>query len=190
MFKEREGPLRKVKANASPLLFPLYDALETTFPNIIEDDVVRLARSIRTDEKLTARLNAAAFAAEHVYGDSSHVEQQLYDRFIPDNDKPLMQQFHAVPWDQRFRVVRCFSDDRLRRLGQRVIYFEMPHLISEEIRTSLDAAVRSRWTGDPSMPWMTASKAIAEMESIAPGQEHPNLANYAVILGQTLDPQR
>lgn len=185
MFKERDGPLRRVKANASPLLFPLYDALEATFPDVAEGDVVRLAQSIRTDENLAARLNAAAFAAERVFDKSCHVEQQLYDRFISNDDKTLMQQFHAVPWDQRPHVVRSFSDDRLRRLGQRAIYFEMPYLLSEEVRKSLDAAVHSRWTGDLSMPWMTASKAMAELESIASSHEYAGLADYAVILNRS-----
>jgi exodeoxyribonuclease-1 len=186
IFKESDGPLRRVKANASPLFFPLYDALEATFPGVVEDDVLRSARSIRTDDDLVARLDAAAFAAERVYDDSPHVEQQLYDRFIPDADKLLMQKFHAVPWDQRSNVVRRFSDDRLRRLGQRSIYFEMPHLISEEIRSSLDAAVHSRWTGPPTMPWMTASKAMAELESIALSQEDAELARYAVVLNRSI----
>lgn len=187
MFKEREGPLRRVKANASPLLFPLYDALQATFPGAAEDEVLRLARSIRTDEELTARLSAAAFATERVYGESSHVEQQLYDRFISDADKILMQQFHAVPWDQRSQLVHRFSDDRLRRLAQRAIYFEMPHLLSEEIRAALDAAVRARWTGDLTMPWMTASKAIAELDSIATTQEHGGLVGYAGVLHRLLE---
>lgn len=182
LFKERDGPLRRIKANASPLLFPLYDALEATFPAFDEDDLGRLARSIRTDDDLAARLSAAAFAAEPVYPDSGHVEQQLYDRFIPDPDKALMQQFHAVPWDQRPEITGRFSDDRLRRLGQRAIYFEAPHLVADTVRAKLDDAVGSRWSGDAAMPWMTATKALAELESMAQDQRSVGLSDYAGIL--------
>ncbi len=182
MFKERDGPLRRIKANASPLLFPTYDALETTFPGVDEDELGRLARSIRTDDDLVARLGAAAVAAEPVYPDSGHVEQQLYNRFIPDPDKVLMQQFHAVPWEQRTEIAGRFSDDRLKRLGQRAIYFEAPHLMADKVRSKLDEAVRGRWTGDALMPWMTASKALAELESMDHDQRDDDLNEYARIL--------
>lgn len=183
-FKDRDGPLRRVKTNGSPLLFPLYEALDTTFPGLVEEDVLRLARSIRTDEELTARLNAAAFATEPIFEASAHVEQQLYDRFIPDAEKLIMQQFHAAPWQERPSIVQKFSDARLRRLGQRAIYFEEPQLISNEVRAALDAAVRERWTGNASMPWMTASRAIAELQAMPPGISRSGQSEYEGILLQ------
>lgn len=186
LFKQRKGPLSRVKTNASPLLFPLYEVLDSTFPEAVEEDVLRLARIIHTDKGLVRRLNAAAFAAEPVYGGSPHVEQQLYDRFIPDIDKALMQQFHAVPWDLRPDVVARFSDDRLRRLGQRAIYFEMPHLLPEKARTTLDEAVRGRWTADATAPWTTASSALLDMDAIADRLTHPNLVEFAEVLARSI----
>lgn len=182
MFKKREGPLRHVKTNASPLLFPLYDALHEAFPDIVEDDVLARASGIRLNDPLLLRLNSAAFAAERVFDASSHVEQQLYDRFIPNVDKDLMLQFHAVPWDQRADVVSRFSDERLRRLGQRAIYFEMPHLLSHKVRNDLNAAVRDRRTGDASMPWMTVSKALEELCSLAEIEHGCTIDDYASML--------
>lgn len=185
MFKQREGPLRRVKTNASPLLFPMYEVLDSTFPGKVEEDVLNLARSIRSDESLVRRLNTAAFAAEPVYGVSPHVEQQLYDRFIPDSDKALMQQFHAVPWALRHEVVARISDDRLKRLGQRAIYFEMPHLLSERSRTMLDKAVRDRWTGDATAPWTTVSSALLDLDAISDRLGHPNLVEFAAVLARS-----
>ncbi|MCT8331864.1 exonuclease domain-containing protein [Albidovulum sediminis] len=184
MFKQREGPLRRVKTNASPLLFPMYEVLESTFPGTVEEDVLNLARSVHSDESLVRRLNTAALAAEPVYGVSPHVEQQLYDRFIPDIDKALMQQFHAVPWALRNEVVARISDDRLRRLGQRAIYFEMPHLLPDKSRTMLDKAVRDRWTGDATAPWTTASSALLDLDAISDRLAHPNLVEFAEVLAQ------
>jgi len=95
-----------------------------------------------------------------------------------------MQQFHAAPWQERPSVVQKFSDARLRRLGQRAIYFEEPQLISSEVRAALYAAVRERWTGDASMPWMTASRAIAELQAMPPGVGRSRLSGYEAILLQ------
>jgi len=185
LFKKREGPLRRVKTNASPLLFPLYEVRDSTFPETVEEDVLSLARSIRSDESLVRRLNTAAFAAEPVFAVSPHVEQQLYDRFIPDIDKALMQQFHKVPWAQRYEVVSRISDDRLRRLGQRAIYFEMPHLLPERSRALLDKAVRERWTGDAASPWTTASSALLDLGAISDCLAHPNLVEFADVLARS-----
>ena len=184
LFKKQEGPLRRIKTNASPLLFPLYEVLDSTFPETIEEDVLNLARSIRSDERLVRRLNTAAFAAEPVYEVSPHVEQQLYDRFIPDIDKALMQQFHKVPWVERYEIVSRMSDDRLRRLGQRAIYFEMPHLLPERSRTMLDKAVRDRWTGDAKSPWTTASSALLDLGAISDRLARPNLVEFADVLAR------
>jgi len=190
LFKQREGPLRRVKTNASPLLFPLYEVLESTFPEAVEEDVLRLAQSIRSDEGLVRRINAAALAAEPDYGVTTHVEQQLYDRFIPNVDKSLMQQFHVVPWHLRLDVVARFSDDRLRRLGQRAIYFEMPHLLPAGVRANLDKAVRDRWTGDGTAPWTTASSALSDLDAISDRLTHPNLVELAEVLARsTLSPE-
>ena len=186
LFKQREGPLRRVKTNASPLLFPLYEVLASTFPETVEKDVLKQAQSIRSDESLVRRLNTAAFAAEPIYGVSPHVEQQLYDRFIPDVDKTFMQQFHAVPWALRLEVVARISDDRLRRLGQRAIYFEMPHLLPESARMTLDKAVRDRWTGDATAPWKTASSALLDLDTISDRLAHPNLVEFSEVLARSI----
>lgn len=186
LFKQRKGPLSRVKANASPLLFPLYDVRDSTFPEAVEEDILKLARDIRADEDFVRRLNTAAFAAEPVYEVSPHVEQQLYDRYISDTDKALMQEFHARPWDLRPDVVARLSDDRLRRLGQRAIYFEMPHLLPERTRTKLDKAVQDRWTSDATALWMTASRALMDMEAISDRFAHPNLVEYAEVLARSI----
>lgn len=186
LFKQREGPLTRVKTNASPLLFPLYEVLDSTFPEKVEEDVLKLARSIRSDESLVRRLNTAAFAAEPVYAVSPHVEQQLYDRFIPDVDKTLIQQFHEVPWALRLEVVARFSDDRLKRLGQRAIYSEMPHLLPERARVMLDKAVRDRWNGDATAPWTTASSALLDLDAISDRLAHPNLVEFVEVLAQSI----
>jgi exodeoxyribonuclease-1 len=190
LFKPRNGPLRRVKANASPVLFPLYEVLDATFPDVVEDEALRLARSIRSDDELVQRLNAAAFAAEPVFPASVHVEQQLYDCLIDNDQKAIMQQFHAVPWHHRSDVVGRFSDDRLKRLGQRAIYFEMPHLISETVRGSLDAAVSGRWTGNASMPWTTAAKALVDLAAIPDHAGHSNLIEFARVLAQSAEANR
>jgi len=93
-----------------------------------------------------------------------------------------MQQFHVVPWHLRLDLVARFSDDRLRRLGQRAIYFEMPHLLPEGVRANLDKAVRDRWTGDVTAPWTTASSALLDLDAISDRLAHPNLVELAEVL--------
>lgn len=185
LFSSRESPLRRIKANASPLLFPAYEVLGATFPDLAEEDLVRLANGLRTDEELLARLNSAAFASERQYDKSDHVEQQLYDGFFSDGDKALMEEFHNVEWPHRAAFVRRFSDARLQRLAQRIVYFEKPHLLDDKARGGLDGAVRGRWTADTTSPWLTAAAALAELDVLdASSQVH--LAAYKALLMQTI----
>jgi exodeoxyribonuclease-1 len=105
-----------------------------------------------------------------VYPASEHVELQIYGAgFFSDADRELCRQFHSRGWDERLRLVEGFEDQRLRRLGRRLIYFEAPHLIVDVERRAMDEDIAARRRGDgrhSSPPWTTAPSALAELELI------------------------
>src|ERR1700761_7542305 len=71
--------------------------------------------------------------------------------------------------EERLRLVERFDDQRLRRLGRRLIYFEAPHLIDETERRAMDEDIAARRRGDgrhSSPQWTTVPGALSELESI------------------------
>jgi exodeoxyribonuclease-1 len=163
-------PIRRLKVNGSPLLYPLWDIERPLFGETSEEDLMRSASLVRSDPDFMERLTQAAASAEKVYPLSEHVEQQIYGAgFFSDSDREMSRQFHSRPWEERLGLVERFDDQRLRRLGRRLIYFEAPHLFEEIARRAMDEDIAARRRGDgrySSPPWTTVPNALLELESI------------------------
>lgn len=163
-------PIRRLKVNASPLLYPLWDIEPDRFVDLTEDELARRASSVRADPEFMAALTRAAASIETVYPPSEHVEQQIYGgNFISDADSALSRQFHNLPWQARLDVAQRFQDGRLRRLARRLIYFESPHVLDEPERRLIidDIVARRRGEGRyPTPPWTTISQALSELDAM------------------------
>ncbi|WP_045013173.1 exonuclease domain-containing protein [Bradyrhizobium sp. LTSP849] len=163
-------PIRRLKVNGSPLLYPLWDIDADRFLDLTEDELTRRAASVRADEEFMAALTRAAASAEPIYGVSEHVELQIYgSNFFSDADRELCRQFHASPWERRPELVHRFGDQRLKRLARRLIYFESPHLFEEAERRVIadDIAARRRGEGNHATPpWTTIAHALSELATI------------------------
>lgn len=166
-------PIRRLKINGAPLLYPLWDLEEAHFRDQTEEELTRRASSVLSDEEFMAALARAAAANERVYPDSEHVEQQIYGgSYISDDDAYLCSQFHALPWENRSEVIHRLRDARLKRLAMRLIYFERPDLLNEARRDATAEDIRLRRHGEGKYalaPWTTIPQAMAEAEGM--GQE-------------------
>lgn len=167
---EEPRPIRRLKVNASPLLYPLWDIDADRFLDLTEDECTRRASSVRNDPEFMAALTRAAASLEPTYASSDHVEEQIYGgNFFSDTDAELCRRFHDLPWEERSDLVHRFQDVRLKRLGRRLIYFESPHLLDEAERRMIANDIAARRRGDgkyASPPWMTIAAALSELESI------------------------
>src|SRR5690606_35413845 len=159
--------VRRVKANAGPVLFPVYHGLEKAVSPLTEREVARKAASLRADGELVERLIAAAVANERIFPPSEQVEEQLYGGFFDDSDSHLMSEFHNSSWSERSEYLAQVRDRRLKRLGQRLIYFERPELLAPGTRNALDSAIRERLQARDERPWRTIAKARDELAAIA-----------------------
>jgi exodeoxyribonuclease-1 len=161
--------VRRVKANAGPVLFPVYEGLEKAFSPLTEDEVGRKAASLRADSEFVERLTAAAIANERVFPPSENVEDQLYEQgrgFFDDSDSYLMGEFHKASWSERPGYLEQMRDSRLKRLGQRAIYFERPDLLVSSTRKALDRAIQERLIARDEKPWRTIAKARKESAEV------------------------
>jgi exodeoxyribonuclease I len=126
--------------------------------------------TVRADQEFMSALTRAASSIEPVYAASEHVELQIYGGvFFSDGDLELCRQFHGLSWERRSEIAGRFSDQRLKRLARRLIYFESPHLIDDADRRIIadDIAARRRGEGNhASPPWTTIAQALAELEAI------------------------
>lgn len=99
----------------------------------------------------------------------AQVEQQIYAGFYSKVDQRLLSHYQIADWEGRVRIITDFEDDRLRWLGQRVIYNTRADLLDEDIRSGWTAAIRERWkSNDPKAPWTTfdqVDQALGEIQA-------------------------
>lgn len=166
-IKRSDGPLRKFRANASPVMAPLWELEDQGLLSASSDDLCHLARQIRSNDAFLDRLMVAIVECEHVWPKSIHLEEQIYDGFASDKDAALCQHFHKIPWEDRPALITSFEDMRLFRLGRRLIYHERPDLLDRNHLASMCDEVRQRLDGSiADAPWLTVPAALSQIQDI------------------------
>jgi exodeoxyribonuclease-1 len=169
-MRQEPRPIRRLKVNGSPLIYPLWDIDTDRFLDLTEDELSRRASSVRADEEFTGALTRAASSIDPVYATSEHVELQIYGGiFFSDADRELCRQFHNSPWEARQAFIRSFEDQRLKRLARRLIYLESSHLFEESERRTIaeNIAARRRGEGNHTFPpWTTIGSALSELDTL------------------------
>ncbi|WP_320196876.1 exonuclease domain-containing protein (plasmid) [Agrobacterium rosae] len=165
--KDPGGPIRKFRANASPVMAPLWELEDQGLLSASSDDISHLGRQIRSNEDLLNRLRSAIVDSERVWPESVHLEEQIYNGFASDTDVALCQRFHQIPWEDRTALIARFQDKRFYRLGRRLIYHERPDLLEHNQFASMRDEVRQRLDGSiADVPWLTIPTALSEIQSM------------------------
>ncbi|WP_156380652.1 exodeoxyribonuclease I [Pseudolabrys sp. Root1462] len=162
------SPIRRLKVNASPFVSPLWEIGVANLEPADEDELMRSAQAVQSDQEFVARLVAAARTTDRTYPPSEHVELQIYGTGWPSNDDlAACRQFHEAAWEARLDIALGLSDPRFRRLGRRIVYFERPELLRPGDRLAFDEEVRRRVRGAKSeFPWMTLPEALVEVDGL------------------------
>jgi len=141
-------------------------------PSIFDIDTVapEIAARAGALHGLTNLYDRVGRALAGRYGDREepdHVEQRIYSGFYSNDDKRRLEQFQKSGWPDRYQLINKFDDQRLRQLGQRLIYLNAPELIDPDRRCALDIAVSDRWRdNDPKVPWTTFGKVTVQLDEI------------------------
>jgi exodeoxyribonuclease-1 len=165
--KATGGPIRKFRANASPVMAPLWELEDQGLLSASSDEISHLARQIRSNEDFLNRLRSAIVESERIWPESVHVEEQIYNGFASDTDAALCQLFHQIPWEDRSALIARFQDMRFYRLGRRLIFHERPDLLEHNQFASMRDEVRQRLDGSMAdAPWLTIPTALSEIQSM------------------------
>jgi exodeoxyribonuclease-1 len=169
---QRPKPLRRIRANAAPILSPLDKAPHFTEGlELGSKELHRRANVLQSDHFLRSRVVAAFEAIQEPRKPSPHLEDQLYDAFYTDDDEQLMNAFHHSPWEERLSIIERFGDARLRELGYRLVHCERPDLLDETTRkVHSNRVARSLLGLDDNVSWVTLREAIEDANRLL---EHP-----------------
>jgi len=170
---QRPKPVRRIRANAVPILAPLDKAPDVTDGlDLGTKELHRRATALRSDHVLRSRLVAAFEAIREKREPSPHLEDQLYDAFYTADDERLMDAFHRAQWEERLSILDRFEDTRLRELGYRLVYCERPDLLDETARQAHSNRIARHLLGlHDNVSWLTLREAIDDANRLL---EDPN----------------
>lgn len=185
-------PVRAIRANACPLIFPSEDAPEIADATKMDADVLgKRVEMLKGDDGLRQRLINGWISTRPSWEQSIHVEKQIYDGFLTRKDEEILSAFHKTDWSDRHEHLQSISDLRARTLGARVIYEESPDDLPAEAKEEIDQeyAWRILADDDSSPPWLTITKAIAATDELIAGGEGPDklLLDYRTYLESRLE---
>ena len=160
-------PIRKIRANASPMLMPLEELDE--FNGRAASDYYEKADALLQDGALCRALCKSFMEATAREYSNEYVEQQLYESPASKETLVAFERFHQKPWRERKAVLASLPDKRYQRLGLRLIYEHAPEALTEKEAESARKWLKkcAHGDGEREVPWRTVAAARAEMEALA-----------------------
>ncbi len=151
--------IRTVAANKVPNLFPIAS------PTPAHALAARAVSSRPDFQERVGRALSERFADRD---EPQQVEERIYGGFYSNPDKRLLEAFKTSEWKVRADLVSQLSDDRLKQLGQRLIFLNAPELVSDTYRVAAKAAIQEKWhSNDPDALWTTAAAIEKQLGEIA-----------------------
>ncbi len=162
-------PIKAMRLNAQPYAVPMEVPSEAYFakvPALGEEEWRRRAGRLKANGRLRQKILEAMSRRWEAREPSPHVEERLYDGFIPRPDEPLMARFLNAPPEERTELIGQFQDKRLASFARRIVYFDSPHALPAETVAKLDQWRRDRLLNAEPKPWTTLPSARAELEEL------------------------
>jgi exodeoxyribonuclease-1 len=176
-LSELPRPVRILKSNGAPMLFPVDQAPEWCAGRELGmEELDRRVQLLQSDSALRQRLIASLESSKAAYPRSLHVEKQIYDGFPEEPDEQLMEAFHEADWTDRLPLVEAFQDQRLRQIGRRLIYLERPDLLDAPTRREHQVAHNNRLLGvGDEVTWLTLPRVLTDLQNLLTTASGPEL---------------
>ena len=168
LMSSKKSPIRKVYTNRQPILVPMDDTPEHLLPSdMSSEDLTAKARLIRKNTDFRLRVSEAMVDESNSEEETlDEVELQIYEGFANRADSSLMEKFHQESGQNKIGVLRGLEDLRMKRLAQRLLYFEHPELLSDKVKNAMKDKIHERLTLSEEVPWRTVDNARAELEGL------------------------
>lgn len=185
-------PVRVLRANACPCVLAYEETPEHLRSQTTDRaDLRARAARIRDNQAFVERLISSFIATRKSIEPSPHVEEQIYSKFIGNDDQRTLNSFHSADWAARPEILGQLSDSRLQVLGKRLILTEAPEVMPISARNDYEVAVARRlMAAEGTVPWLTLPKAIVDTDDFlttANGVEAALLRDLRGYLAQWAD---
>lgn len=169
VLNQRSKVIRPIRTNAQPFISNANKVSKEYWDNanVIKEEAIERAQIIKSDLEFQSRVGQAL--ANRYEGDgeeSPHIEDKIYEGFPSNSDSALMEKFHQSTPEKRLQMLNQFEDARYKQIARRLVYFETPEVLPDDLKTKMSSWVNERLNAEDEVPWRTLSEAIAELEEL------------------------
>ena len=162
--------LRTIRSNKGPvLLHPDYGCQADPYVGISKETLTERAHAIKENKDFCGRVTLALteIAQEkRDSGDQSDItpEESIYVKFVDNKEVPKMQKWHQANWEDKFKLLDKFEDERLVDFGKKIIYQEAPQVLPESVTKEIKRGIAKRILSTNKEKWTTCSDFFTECD--------------------------
>jgi exodeoxyribonuclease-1 len=91
-------------------------------------------------------------------------EESIYSKFVDNKETPKMEKWHQSSWEDKFKLLDKFEDERLIEFGKKIIYQEAPEVLSENVLKDIKRGIATRILSTNKEKWTTCSDFYTECD--------------------------
>ena len=162
--------IRTIRSNKAPvLLHSDYASKAEPYSVMTKEQLLERAKLIKGNKDFCARVSLAlAEIAQEKRdtGDQSDItpEESIYVKFVDNKETPKMEKWHKASWEDKFKLLDKFEDERLVDFGKKIIYQEAPQVLPESVTKEIRRGIAKRILSTNKEKWTTCSDFYTECD--------------------------
>ena len=162
--------IRTIRSNKAPvLLHSDYASKAEPYSAMTKEQLLERAKLIKSNKDFCARVSLAlAEIAQEKRdtGDQSDItpEESIYVKFVDNKETPKMEKWHQASWEDKFKLLDKFEDERLVDFGKKIIYQEAPQVLPESVTKEIRRGIAKRILSTNKEKWTTCSDFYTECD--------------------------
>lgn len=162
--------IRTIRSNKAPVLLHAdYASKSDPYVAMTKEQLLKRAKIIKGNKDFCARvtLALAEIAQEKKdSGDQSDItpEESIYVKFVDNSETPKMEKWHQASWEEKFKLLDNFKDERLIDFGKKIIYQEAPQVLPKSVLSEIKRGIAKRILSTNKEKWTTCADFFAECD--------------------------
>ena len=162
--------IRTIRSNKAPvLLHSDYASKAEPYSVMTKEQLSERAKLIKGNKDFCARVSLAlAEIAQEKRdtGDQSDItpEESIYFKFVDYKETPKMEKWHQASWEDKFKLLDKFEDERLVDFGKKIIFQEAPQVLPESVTKEIRRGIAKRILSTNKEKWTTCADFYTECD--------------------------
>ena len=171
MEMKKKKFLRQIRLNKGPIfLDSSYGYKEEPYSAIDPELIKKRAEMIKNNENFNDNLLSVL---REIYEEKKQTKSQEHPfdeetilKFPSPKDNRLFPIWHAASWKDKFKMLDNFQDDRLIRLGQKIIFQESPDSLPPDDLKNIKMEIAKKILSENQEKWHTCKEFYFECDNL------------------------